>query len=708
MKAELKKRNRKSSSKKPRHKERGWIIFFDLLLIAFFLFFALRLINAATENYKKSAFDKVISDIEQSLLNTKTYALNEARQIAKLVQDKNFLAMLEKPRNKPDINAIISELNSERQKLGLQILTLVDREGRIAVQTDEPLAEGRYLFETSEYGALMAAGQEGALYDVDYNYSLLIIGETPIIKDGRVEGGVAAGYALNNDFSDAFKKQTLPPGAHIAFYSLDAGITGSSFKETTIRNHILAIFNTGNTASEWFRNYRENQKYFISVAGGKYAVRNLEFHGSKGSLGGALVFIPYSYAPEGMGAFLAALFIFLGAAIYLHLRHRENWKNYGLLLCLTLIAFFAVFEINKTFIRSQYEEIIRPELVIYNSTLELAPAYGIFGVGSSQYIDVIFSSGGEAVNAVRVVLKYDPAALEVTSINIDKTLCDKDLFMDKQIDREKGQVLLSCGKRGPGFSEINGMVARLFIKPLAPGNLSVTFTKDSAIFANDGLATNVLRLSTGASYSAIQRTAAEDAASGSLLLFSKTHPNSEMWYAKRDVNFSWLGSPNGEYSYLFDTSTDSKPHGENMTTSTSVTLSAFADNIYYFHIRQKLNKEYGPISHFKVKIDTAPPDLPKLRLDRTEIQPGEIVRAEFNGSDTLSGLQRSLYLKVDDSAFFPIVSPVMIPFEKTGEHLITVRAFDLAGNISDASAKIFVRGTSPIKTFTQSIKDFLF
>src|SRR3989344_494286 len=671
---------------------------FDIALVIFALFIILPLFNMAADLRRESIIDSELANAQRALDGRVTYALKEAYEFSLSVVQNKFL-------ENPDQAEFLPAMDLERKKRGLGLLTLINEQGVAVARSSAFKNRGEYLFQTTAYGGTLAKGLEVAGFDKEPNFPMVIVGGSPILDDaGRVKGAVTAGYVMDDVFAADFKKNHFNPDAHIALYSLTNGVVGSSFEDPEVKKQVIGTFNTGNTGSELFRNYNIGQNQFINLGGTDYVIRNITFPGVRQSPGGALIFVPYSYALEELGVFITILAFLIIAFIYLHNRHRGTYRNYAFVIVFLSIIFVSALNTNRFIIKSRLIEVKVPDQTIYNSTLELHPPSTVFRSDFEQNIAITVYSGGEAINAAKAVLYFDPKLVEVLRIDTEDSFCSQDLFIEKIIDNKKGEVIISCGLPNPGFSGPIGTIAEIVVMAKKDGNFSIRFGNDTQVLANDGLGTNVLRIATGGSYFAVSGEAPKGNIPGPVLLFSRTHPNGEQWYRKKNIEFSWSPeSRDAEYSYLFDKSQSSEPNDENMTRETSANLFAENDGVYYFHIRAKHNGLYGPVAHFKVKIDATPPEPINLRASSQNIKPGEMVRLEFKSEDKLSGLQTSYYVRVDKDMFLPVVSPVFMPFVDSGEHTVTVRAFDKAGNIRDAELTIKVEGAS---LFEQFIIDF--
>ncbi len=297
-------------------------------------------------------------------------------------------------------------------------------------------------------------------------------------------------------------------------------------------------------------------------------------------------------------------------------------------------------------------------------------------------MSVILDSGGEAINAMRLVLSYNPNELKVQSVDMDRSICEH--FILSEHNSVSGKIVMECIIPNPGFKRNGGIVTDLFFKPL-PGvkQSSIHFLEDSEVLANDGLATNVLRMAVDSTIRFEDSILIGE--QKSLTLFSSTHPNPERWYSKKTVSLSW--APNIEAKLLAEKAS----HDMNSATAPPLQTTVQSDGIHHFTIEGR--NQAGELMRGQVtaRIDTMPPEELTLSASETKIKPGGLVRFEAKGKDFLSGLQRVFYLKINDEIFFPIGDQIHIPFPQAGTYTITLRAYDRAGNYRDVSKKISVK-----------------
>lgn len=117
---------------------------------------------------------------------------------------------------------------------------------------------------------------------------------------------------------------------------------------------------------------------------------------------------------------------------------------------------------------------------VHGATLELTST-------SAGQVDILISTD-ISINAVGVVIYFDPGLVAVTKLDFDNSFCL--MFIEKVIDESQGQIRISCGLPNPGFTG-KGIVGsiRFTKKDIDPARFAIA--NDSEILANDGLGTNI-------------------------------------------------------------------------------------------------------------------------------------------------------------------------------------------------------------------------
>src|SRR3989339_434142 len=506
-----------------------------------------------------------------------------------------------------------------------------------------------------------------------------VLSITVIDKDGKTISGVD-----NLENSDNYIFQAIKWKEKIFSANIDIDIQRASDIFLSKSNDSLFL---------------NNQEYFID----KLYLEELASED-----GAIFLFYKFNYFSKFITpSFIASLFFTVFLLYLLRFRKSRRKIDKKIIFLLFVVLFLTIVVWNNILYYGFYHPAIKLkkayEYRIYNSVLKFDPEYAAIDINNNKKIAINLLSGGEAINAVKAVINYDPKMVKVDKIITDSSFCKtgtSNMFIEKNIDNENGQVSIVCGLPNPGFSQEEGILAELIIEPLQTGQISLRFGPESQVLANDGLGTNVLRDTIDSSYFAADLGGETDEENIQLFLFSYTHPNSETWYRNKNIDLFWQDDWASEYYYLLDNSPFSIPDGKNKTDKSFINFTPKDDGVYYFHIGGVRDGIMRSVYHYKVKIDSSPPEYLHLKVNSRIINNGEIVRTEFESRDAVSGIEPNLfYIKLDDSIYLPTKSPLYIPFNKAGNHMIYVKVYDRADNYIEDSIEIKVKNTPFVRNF---------
>jgi len=610
------------------------------------------------------------------------------QELSELMEKGNEVASIPKV-----VSAIASEdsgtlseiLPIEKEKRGINLMKVVNKDGVVIVRTVTTNAVGDNTFINSPIGRKMVqSGQSVASVEtsaVDARQLIISTGRFVYRNNVRI-GALTATYLADDIYATHFANAYLPEGSEVAFYTKEYGLAGTSITIPVSKKLI-----EGYLKPELDIIQNDNTEKLIRLPDGKiFIVRNMFLPGVEGSAGGVLIFTQLKYIN-----LLVIIDLLIPLAIFFIVlfKLRRHYLRRGKKIswcCPSLDIFVIIYFLScltlLLFLYGNLPKFKMPVYPLYNSVLRLQPEGGIFDSRFPQRISVILDSGGEAINAIRLSLSYNPSELKVQSIDMDRSICEN--FILSEHNSKTGQIEMECIIPNPGFKGNGAIVGDLFFKA-EPGikQTVIRFNDDSQVLANDGLGTNVLRLAVNSTirFNADSLTAGKE----SLLLFSPSHPNPERWYSKKTVALSWAPSLPGRISAV-----------DGVLEKTSASLpplqkKVLEDGTHHFTVSMRAESGKEISESIAVNIDTTPPETLTLSASETKIKPGGLVRFTASGKDSMSGLQRVFYLKIDDEIFFPIGQDVYIPFPQSGVYTITLRAYDKAGNYSDTSKKITVR-----------------
>jgi hypothetical protein len=625
-------------------------------------------------------FDTKTGQVQQGIVADSRYVFQSMERIAA----SSGIANLIETKNIPQL---ASALRNAQTTYGLDAMNATDGKGVVLTRTQVTSRSGDYIFQTTPYGQKVAEGTPVVSIERGSALPLLMIAGYPVTDHRQTVGAVFGGYSIDDAYAHGFRSKYLTDSENLIFYSNQDGVVGTTFEASGTRPLLVAYFNTG---SDWIQKGQSDRE--VIIEGRVYFVKNIVFPGLDGSPGGMLVLYPTGYTEEATLFSLIIALIFAIIVFYLHTRgatKRRQAAEVIILIVCSLIVFSVVFFTDRALLYNHSISVQKPPYTIYNSTLTLNPSSAIWSKSSEQQVAVNVLTGGEAINAAQIDLTYDPTKIQVADIITADSFCAPAMFLEKSIDNRSGEVRVACALPSPGFSGQSGNVVTLAVQPIRMGSVVLHFATDTQILANDGLGTDVLRLATDGSYRTINESALGNSTS-SVLVFSPTYPNRARWYNKPKGIFTWIDHAGYSYRYSLDNSPAvATLMGASTTSADSVSLSGLTDGIHYFHIQPTGDGGAGVVSDYKVMIDATPPSIPTIKASATTTTEGQILRLEFESQDNESGLESNYYIRFDDGVFLPAASPLFISLP-AGTHIITVRAFDRAGNFANGNTTITV------------------
>ncbi len=567
----------------------------------------------------------------------------------------------------------------------VDLIGILNKDGIVLTRTQPISLKGDNFFLNSPLGRSMAKFN-GSVSSVEINSNdrrqLLFINSQPVNLDNNLLGYVLTSYIADDNLAAKFFNNYLDKRVNLAFYTKQNGVVGSSFDSDSKKNLFAAYFYPD---SPWIKDGLDNS-ILRTPQGDLILVRNIILSGQESSPGGVLIFIELKnvWLWGTIGLIFPVIIFFV--AWFLFNKHYKKKIRLNFLCCplvVILLGFYFIVSFVFYTILFNNFPLLKPGIYpLYNSTLHFQPEGGVLDRRFAQKISVILDTGNESINAIRLALKYNPLEIKVQSVDMDRSICK--YFILSEHNSQSGDIVMECMIPNPGFKGNSAVLADLFIKSLEDTTVStVYFSEDTQILANDGLATNVLRLANDSTF--YFENSADRSKNKGLVVFSPSHSNPERWYSNRYVNLSW--APN--YSAVVSEVDQLCP--EALVSSPPFYKKLKHDGIYNFLVSAKDEAGLDVFGNIIIKIDTVPPEKVELKSSGEKVKPGEIVRFEASAQDGLSGLQKVFYIKINDGIFFPIGDEIHIPFLQAGTYYITLRAYDKAGNYKDVTKKIIVR-----------------
>lgn len=324
-------------------------------------------------------------------------------------------------------------------------------------------------------------------------------------------------------------------------------------------------------------------------------------------------------------------------------------------------------------------------------------------VGELISVRVIVSTADQSANALSGVLSFNPSKLQVTSLSKSGSVVNL-WVTEPDFSNAKGQVSFEGAILNPGFTGGAGTVLTVNFKAKETGVATLSFANGS-VLANDGAGTSILKklgqaiVSIKAPTPIIEPVAEEEeptaptptpqikkssAVPEAPIISSPTHFDQAKWYSNSFPKFSWsLPEDVTDVSFALNDQKSSIPGTKSDGLFNDYTVeNEVSDGVWYFHLRLKNSKGWGPASHFAVHVDGVDPN----RLDVEEKTLADLnykTSFVFDGADGLSGVSQYEFI-VDNLKPEIILADKSHLYETTalssGHHVLTVRAVDQAGN----------------------------
>lgn len=622
-----------------------------------------------------------------------------------LVVEGNVVAtstLLKQEIQAKDSYGILKILAEQKTQRNIPLLSVTDAQGFVLTRADPTLPRNDNTFISSVAGREASRGNNVSGYT--YNETLTNTGQIvmstgrPIYDSNTLIGSLFTSRFVDNIYSKQITSSNKVQGTNVAFYTKNHGIISSSFSDPKDIALLQRYFNTG---TMWIENGKSDA--IFNLNNNYYYLKNIQLPSTNQEEVGALLFIPIFVT--GRMIFVIIL-LFVGATITLvrirtYIKMGEKTKAFVLFFISIIILISSILLCIHSYLTLSKNSVslYSPDgnNAIYNSTLRFSPDSGVFNSNSEQTISVILDTGGEAINVVGLDIDYNPDEMEISSIDDSTSACD--YVVEKNIDDTAGRVTFSCALLHTLDHPQNTVIARLIVHPKTLGQSVLRFASSTTVKANDGLATDVLRMTTNASYTfldnietLVNQTETNDTLDKEII-YSTSHPNSERWYNKNFAHFIWTTESNEKFRYSISTDTPDILLKDVYATTTSNVLSFrnLQDGLYYFNLAEEKNGQLGPVTNYAFKVDTTPPKDVQLIASQEDLSAGDVVRFMVNATDTASGLASGFYIKVDNHILYPVKNIAYIPFPETGTYTITARIFDKANNYSDVTKVMTVK-----------------
>ncbi len=343
------------------------------------------------------------------------------------------------------------------------------------------------------------------------------------------------------------------------------------------------------------------------------------------------------------------------------------------------------------------------------ASLNFLPSSGSYSVGETISVSVYVSSPNQTVNAASGIISFPSDKLQVLSLSKAGSIMSL-WVQEPSFSNSNGTVNFEGVVLNPGFNGSNGKIITVIFKTKTIGVASLSFTS-SAVLANDGQGTNILTNIYNANYvleNPIETPIAPEAETQSKAIgtpnapeiISSTHPDPNKWYQAKTAKFSWqIGGDITSDSVVIDKNPRTIPQKVYTPSITSKEIDDLSEGVWYFHAQLKNSYGWGDIIHFRVGIDTTPPDPFTIKTDNGNDLTNPQPILKFKAYDALSGIDH-YEIKIGELHINVPAQEVTnglykIPVCPPGRYSVIIRAVDKANNYSIAMEDLEI---APIET----------
>ncbi len=335
--------------------------------------------------------------------------------------------------------------------------------------------------------------------------------------------------------------------------------------------------------------------------------------------------------------------------------------------------------------------------------LQIIPEKDTFSIGDQIIANIKIDSEGVGINAAQATFQYPKDILEITGT--EKTGSIFDFWLrDPEFSNDTGRLVFTGGSTS-GFSGKTLQVLKIVFKVKGAGPGEMTFV-DGAVTASDGSGTNVLSTLRGAQIQSISKAELPPApvpppvqitrpAAPAQKLPSKPEPevplysDPQKWYNISSVfSVRWPLPPD---IIAVATAIDKTPSAEPTKSEglfDNKIFPALENGVWYLHIQFKNNIGWGPVTHWRIGIDTTPPSAFQISVAEGLSTDTPDPSLTFQSSDALSGIDH-YELRIGDGDLVTISeSKHTLAVQAPGKHLVKVSAVDKAGNRTENSVEI--------------------
>lgn len=332
------------------------------------------------------------------------------------------------------------------------------------------------------------------------------------------------------------------------------------------------------------------------------------------------------------------------------------------------------------------------------ATLFLSPSSGTYGASDKISVSVKVNTEGQSVNAIDGTIGFNPGNLEV--LNVSKGPIVNLWVQEPSYSNKTGSVNFGGVVLNPGYIGSSGNILTIVFMAKEEGKADVNF-KAGSVLANDGYGTNVLKAMNGATFNigaeGVQQS--QSSVVAGLEISSSTHPDQNKWYSNNDPVFQFkFPSDARELNLVLSRKEASTPQIKYAPPISEKILEDVDEGIWYLHANYRDKSGLSQTLAYKFQIDTGLPENFRVSKKNPNDTINPSPRYELSADDGMSGIDRYeakidggewITLSADDSGNYAL------PLQTPGKKLLTLRAYDKAGNYIESSQELQI--DAPVK-----------
>jgi hypothetical protein len=325
------------------------------------------------------------------------------------------------------------------------------------------------------------------------------------------------------------------------------------------------------------------------------------------------------------------------------------------------------------------------------ATLKLSPETAVQTAGSVFTVVVQVNTGGTSINAAEGTITFNPK--EISVVSVSRTSSIFSLWVTEPTFSNTAGTISFSGGSPTGYRGSAGTVMTITLEAKSAGAPKLTF-QSGAVLANDGRGTNILSGMSGSSFTIGAVTTTPNAEVIEYVapantpraprLTSPSHSDPARWYKDKTAVLNWE-LPTGVTGVrtLLDRSVSSVPTKVYEEPIRTITLTDLPEGVSYFHIQFRNSAGWGDVTHYRLAVDTAPPQNFSVTALASEMgNPRQILLATATDATSRILLYK---VKIDDGEYFDLVDAeatgrLTLPPLSPGYHTVIIEALDEAGN----------------------------